>query len=114
MRPYPRVDDLLRPLLGVPMPRAGRLYASRGTVHVVARCNNREFYVTTPADTDPRGDARGPRWTTQRPVGSPAKLRRYIPHGGDEELFPRLHRSKYMEAERPPATFGRQTYAKRN
>jgi len=27
MKPYPRVDDLLRPFLGVAMPRAGPLYA---------------------------------------------------------------------------------------
>lgn len=50
MKSYPLVDDLLRPLLRVAMPRAGRLYALGGTVHVVARCNNREFYFTTPAD----------------------------------------------------------------
>ena len=50
MKPYPLGDDLLRPLLRVAMPRAGRLYAPGGTVHVVARCNNREFYFTTPAD----------------------------------------------------------------
>ena len=50
MKPYPVGDDLLRPLLRVAMPRAGRLYAPGGTVHVVARCNNREFYFTTPAD----------------------------------------------------------------
>ena len=50
MRPYPPGDALLRPLLRVAMPRAGRLYAPGGTVHVVARCNNREFSFTTPAD----------------------------------------------------------------
>ena len=47
MKPYPLVDDLLRPILRVAMPRAGRLYAPGGTVHVVARCNNREFCFTT-------------------------------------------------------------------
>jgi hypothetical protein len=48
MKRYPRVKNLLRPVLGVAMPRAGRLYAPGGTVHVVARCNNRELYFTTP------------------------------------------------------------------
>jgi hypothetical protein len=43
VKPYPLVDDLLRPLLRVGMPRAGRLYVPGATVHVVARCNNREF-----------------------------------------------------------------------
>ncbi len=48
--PYPPVDDPLRPLLSVAMPRAMRIYAPGGTVHVVARCNNREFYFTTAED----------------------------------------------------------------
>jgi hypothetical protein len=43
-KPYPLVDDLLSPVLRVAMPRAARLYAPEGTVHVVTRCNNREFY----------------------------------------------------------------------
>ncbi len=47
---YPRVDDLLRPLLMVAMPRAMRVYAPGDTVHVVARCNNREFSFTTAED----------------------------------------------------------------
>ena len=50
MKPYPLVDDLLRPVLRVAMPRAGRLYAPGGTVHVVARCNNREFCFTSSED----------------------------------------------------------------
>ncbi len=49
-KPYPPVEDLLRPFQRVRMPRAGRLYAPGGTVHVVARCNNREFYFITPED----------------------------------------------------------------
>jgi len=32
------------------MPRAPRLYAPEATVHTVARCNNREFYLITPED----------------------------------------------------------------
>jgi putative transposase len=32
------------------MPRLPRLYAPGGTMHVVARCNNREFCITTPED----------------------------------------------------------------
>lgn len=50
MKRYPVVDDLLRPVLRVAMPRAPRLVAPGGTVHVVARCNNREFYITTAED----------------------------------------------------------------
>jgi len=50
VRPYPRVTDLLAPLGRVHMPRAPRLYAPRATVHVVARCNNREFYFAADAD----------------------------------------------------------------
>ena len=50
MKPYLLVDDLLRPLLRVAMPRAARLYAPGGTALVVARCNHREFCFTTPED----------------------------------------------------------------
>jgi putative transposase len=50
MKPYPVAEDLLGPVLRVAMPRATRLEAPGSTVHVVARCNNREFYVTTPED----------------------------------------------------------------
>jgi REP element-mobilizing transposase RayT len=32
------------------MPRPPRIYAPGGTVHVVARCNNREFYFIAPED----------------------------------------------------------------
>ena len=32
------------------MPRSPRIYAPGGTMHVVARCNNREFYFTTAED----------------------------------------------------------------
>ena len=50
MKPYPLIDDLLRPVLRVAMPRAPRVIAPGGTMHVVARCNNREFYFTWPED----------------------------------------------------------------
>ncbi len=50
MKPYPSVEDLLQPVLRVAMPRPGRLYAPGATVHVVARCNNREFYIISPED----------------------------------------------------------------
>jgi putative transposase len=52
MKPYPRVADLVPPALRVRMPRAPRVVAPGGTVHVVARCNNREFYFTTAEDFD--------------------------------------------------------------
>jgi len=50
MKSYPLAEDLVRPVLRVAMPRAPRLVAPRGTVHVVARCNNRESYFTTADD----------------------------------------------------------------
>ena len=45
---YP--DSPIHPDLQIAMPRAPRIYAPGGTVHVVARCNNREFCFTTPED----------------------------------------------------------------
>ncbi len=47
---YPLAADLARPAGRVAMPRLPRLHAPGGTVHVVGRCNNREFCFTTPAD----------------------------------------------------------------
>ena len=85
--PYPVAADLLGPLRRVHMPRGPRVYAPGGTVHAVARCNNREFYLTATEDfevllapsNDPIMDGRDPRWTTQRAVGSPAFMARYAP-----------------------------------
>lgn len=39
MKPYPVVDELLRPVLRVARPRPPRLHAPGGTAHVVARSN---------------------------------------------------------------------------
>ena len=50
MKPYPRADDLLTPRRRVAMPRPPRLVARGGTVHLVSRCNNREFSVKTAED----------------------------------------------------------------
>jgi len=44
-----RVGEV-RPVLQIAMPRSPRLYAPGGTMHVVARCNNREFYFTDAED----------------------------------------------------------------
>lgn len=52
MKPYLRTDERPCPILGVAMPRPGRLYAPGGTIHVVARCNNRECSFTTPEDRE--------------------------------------------------------------
>ena len=47
---YPLVADLARPGGRVVMPGLPRLQASGCIVHVVGRCNNREFCFTTPDD----------------------------------------------------------------
>lgn len=45
---YGERKDKDRPVLQIAMPRLPRLYAPGGTMHVVARCNNREFsFVAT-------------------------------------------------------------------
>ncbi|MEI8188789.1 MAG: hypothetical protein WCI75_03605 [candidate division NC10 bacterium] len=44
MKSYPLIENLGRPGLRVAMPRAPRVYAPGGTMHMVARCNNRECY----------------------------------------------------------------------
>ena len=50
MREYPTADAVLAPVLRVAMPRPPRLRAPGGTVHAVARCNNREFLIAAPDD----------------------------------------------------------------
>lgn len=50
MKPYPSVDEIIRPALRVGMPRVPGLLTPGGTVHVVARCNNRELSFTTAED----------------------------------------------------------------
>jgi hypothetical protein len=52
VKPYPGVEGLVAPAVRVRMPRAPRVAAPGGTIHVVARCNNREFYFTTTEDFD--------------------------------------------------------------
>jgi len=39
---YGERDGAVRPVLQIAMPRLPRIYAPGGTMHVVARCNNRE------------------------------------------------------------------------
>ena len=50
MKPYPAAEDLVRPARRVRMPRTPRVVAPGGTIHLVARCNNQKFYLTTAED----------------------------------------------------------------
>ena len=47
---YGEKDRTSRPILQIAMPRSPRMYSPGATMHVVARCNNREFYFATPGD----------------------------------------------------------------
>ncbi len=47
---YGERDEKARPVYQIAMPRPRRLYAPAGTMHVVARGNNREFYFVEPED----------------------------------------------------------------
>jgi hypothetical protein len=61
------------------MPRAPRLYAPGSTMHVVARCNNREFYCTVLKDEVWLAHMQEMSVTRQRAVGSLAFVARYVP-----------------------------------
>ena len=50
VKKYPWVENLGHPLPRVAMPRAPRMQVPGGTMHVVARCNNREFSFATADD----------------------------------------------------------------
>ena len=100
---YSERDDAGRPVLQIAMPRLPRLYAPGGTMHAVARCNNREFCFAAPEDfeilLDHLGemsrayeirlfgysfrhlDDRDSRWTSQRAIGSAGFFRRHHPSG---------------------------------
>jgi hypothetical protein len=47
---YAQAENLLRPVLQIAMPHWPRIYSPGATMHVVARCNNREFYFAAPED----------------------------------------------------------------
>ena len=47
---YGEKDRTSRPILQIAMPRSLRMYSPGATMHVVARCNNREFYFAAPGD----------------------------------------------------------------
>jgi putative transposase len=47
---YGERDGAVRPVLQIAMPRLPRIYAPGWTMHVVARCNNREFYFAAQED----------------------------------------------------------------
>jgi putative transposase len=57
---YGGKDRALRPVLRIAMPHWPRIYSPGATMHVVARCNNREFYFAAPEDfeilLDPLGE----------------------------------------------------------
>ena len=69
------------------MPRAPRLVAPAGTVHLVARCNNREFYFTTADDFEVLlAHLREVGRTKDRAIGSPAFVARYVPRRGRSRI----------------------------
>jgi putative transposase len=47
-----------------------------------AKVRQRQYCTLLAPSEDPRADARDPRWTIQRAVGSPAFLERHLPRGG--------------------------------
>ncbi len=47
---YAETEGILKAALQIAMPRSPRIYAPGGTVHVVARCNNRDFYFHSDGD----------------------------------------------------------------
>jgi hypothetical protein len=49
---YGERDGAVPPVLQIAMPRWPRIYTSGGTMHVVAQCNNREFYFAAPEEPE--------------------------------------------------------------
>ena len=57
---YGEREGAVRPVLQIAMPRLPRIYAPGATMHVVARCNNREFYFAAPEEFEIGGRASVP------------------------------------------------------
>jgi hypothetical protein len=83
---YSEKDHALRPFLQIAMPRPPRIYAPGGTMHVVARFNNREFQFSS--QPDPNIKDRDSGCTNQRAVGSPEFLKRHHPSGRRRGIIP--------------------------
>jgi hypothetical protein len=115
MKPYPQAEHLLRPLLQVPMPGAGRLYGPGETRNFSRASANSSswslkgirylFLLCLVMPRGPRLDASDSRWISQRAAGSPAFLRRDILPRGDEEVSPCLRNFKQLEIKRCPVPF---------
>ncbi len=50
------------------------------------KIRQRQYRALLAPSVDPRADARDPRWTTQRAVGSPAFVARYVPRRGRRRI----------------------------
>jgi len=57
---YGEREGEVRPVLQIAMPRWPGVYAPGGTMHVVARCNNREFYFAGLEESEIGGRASVP------------------------------------------------------
>jgi len=57
---YDERDGAVRPVLQIAMPRSPRIYYPGATMHVVARCNNLEFYFAAPEESEIDGQASVP------------------------------------------------------
>lgn len=51
-----------------------------------AKVRQRQYHTLLAPNEDPRADARDPRWTTQRAVGSPAFMAPYVPRRGRRRI----------------------------
>ncbi|MEI8189494.1 MAG: hypothetical protein WCI75_07230, partial [candidate division NC10 bacterium] len=51
-----------------------------------AKVRQRQYRTLLAPSEDPRADARDPRWTTQRAVGSPAFMVPYVPRRGRRRI----------------------------
>ena len=67
--------------LGAPT-RALTFHPSYLALSPYAKVRQRQYRTLLAPSEDPRADARDPRWTTQRAVGSPAFMAPYVPRRG--------------------------------
>jgi hypothetical protein len=59
--------------------RLDTIHSSSRGLRPYAEIHSRQYRTFLPPSEDPQADARDPRWTTQRAVGSPAFMAPYVP-----------------------------------
>ena len=94
---YGEREGAVRPVLQIAMPRWPRIYAPGGTMHVVARRNNREVNFTARGESEIGGRA-------NVPSAAPSSSNVIIHQAGEKESSLYLRKFERLENKRCPVS----------